>query len=75
MTISLPKWPHGQVKFESTLSAPFTLHAALPQGSVISPLLHIIFTRDTPVPPTPIPYPIAGLAQYEDYIAYWVSNR
>ena len=40
----------AQVRVRQHLSAPLRLHAGVPQGSAISPLLYIIFTKDTPPP-------------------------
>ena len=38
----------AQVRVSQHLSALFQLHASVPQGSVIIPLLYMIFTKDTP---------------------------
>ena len=47
------------------------LNAGVPQGTAISPLLYILFTKDTPLPPQSLAYPSAGLAQCADDTAYW----
>ena len=40
----------AQVRVRQHLSASFQLNAGVRQGSAISPLLYIIFTKDTPPP-------------------------
>lgn len=37
----------ASIEFESTLSRPFKLRSGTPQGSLLSPLLYIIFTADS----------------------------
>lgn len=53
---------------QGKLSRPFIPSAGVPQGSVIAPLLYIIYCRDLPQPHNPK----ISLSQYADDTAYWV---
>ena len=59
----------GQIKHDNTLSHTFNIQAGTPQGSVLSPLLYILFSSDIPQPLDPR----TGIAQYADDVAYWAA--
>ena len=59
----------GQIKHDNTLSHTINIQAGTPQGSVLSPLLYILFSSDIPQPLDPR----TGIAQYADDVAYWAA--
>lgn len=57
-----------QVRVNSTLSQPATISAGVPQGSVLGPLLFLIFINDLP---SVIP---SNVAIYADDVTIWGTN-
>lgn len=64
----------AQVRTNGHLSESFDLHAGVPQGSAISPLLYLLFVHDLPNP-SKAGVPYTGLAQFADDTAFWVASR
>lgn len=60
-----------QIHFNNKSSVSFLLQAGTPQGSVLSPLLYIIYVYDIPLnnPNN------CNLSQFADDIALWSTNK
>lgn len=60
-----------RVRVNGSKSDPFTPEAGVPQGSILAPLLFVIYCHDIPRPN----HPNLRLAQYADDTALWASAR
>src|SRR5699024_9563041 len=61
----------AKVRVGNTPSQPYLLRAGVPQGSVLSPLLYIIYTHDFPVSDTTN----TKTRMFADDTAIWSSHR
>ena len=60
---------YSQIKFHSEISSYFPINSGVPQGSVLGPLLYLLFTADIPTRPDTI------LATFADDTAIMTSNE
>ena len=58
-----------KVKVDEMISETVLLNAGTPQGSVLSPILFIIYVNDVPVLDT------SNLSQYADDVGFYVQNK
>ncbi|GLV43820.1 hypothetical protein CBL_11600 [Carabus blaptoides fortunei] len=61
----------ARVRVGQSSSPPFTLHAGVPQGSILSPLLFIIYCWDLPCPTDPNVHQ----QQYADDTVCWATSN
>lgn len=60
-----------QIKVSGAMSHPFTPQAGVPQGSVIAPLLYLIYAHDSPPPA------VQGItvSHFADDTAFWIARH